>query len=104
MAPGSKSRLAILRTSDIFIRVASILTHFEALQPEVRARWFIASRREKGYRKTDGPPADRDTQVAVESHRQTQYLPYFLCLPWHADERKLQKVPAGDDITVPGEI
>ena len=56
MAPGSKSRLAILRTSTIFIRVASILTHFEVVQPKVRVRWFIASRREKGLGRPAVPP------------------------------------------------
>ena len=43
MAPGSKNRLAIVRTSIIFISVASIAIQFEVMQPEVRARWPIES-------------------------------------------------------------
>ena len=41
MAPGSKNTIAVVRTVILFMRVASIATHCEVMQLEVRAGWPI---------------------------------------------------------------
>src|ERR1035438_7739787 len=89
MAPGSKSRLAILRTPTIFIRITSLVTHFEQCNsrsaPDGRSRPAENPLKETGNR-----PADRTVLSGSGIPASSTYPPYSLCRPCHTGERELQ--------------
>jgi|ERR1035438_638385 hypothetical protein len=100
MAPGSKSRLAILRTPTIFIRITSLVTHFEQCNsrsaPDGRSRPAENPLKETGNR-----PADRTVLSGSGIPASSTYPPYSLCRPCHTGERELQNPHWRTELHIP---